>query len=98
MKKRRDRKITNWSEYNKGLINRGERMILCIEEDRLESWEYSGEKIAGGQIKFSDICILDLMSIKELHNLGYRQLEGFTKGLLKLLKRIIIQCFLFIFL
>jgi hypothetical protein len=84
-KKRRDRKVINWKQYNQALVQRGKRLLLYITEERLKEWKYTGNRLPGGKLKFSDACILDVMGLKELHGFAYRQLEGFLHGLLALL-------------
>lgn len=73
------RKITNWSEYNRCLINRG-KLSLWITEDLLEHWLYEGRKQKGSQYVYSDICIEFCLTIKVVLKLGYRQAQGFIES------------------
>jgi hypothetical protein len=73
-------KITNWSEYNRCLINRG-KISLWITDGLLEHWFYEGCKQKGGQYVYSDACIEFCLTIKVVLKLGYRQTQGFIESI-----------------
>ena len=77
-------KITNWSEYNKTLVNRG-NITIWIDEDSIKNWYYDGPKAKGGQYEYSDQCIECLLGLKVVFGLGYRQLEGFASSIVCLM-------------
>lgn len=83
-------KITNWSAYNKSLINRGS-LTVWVSDDIGSWWYDDGPAQAGGQYIYSDRCIECLLTLKVVFHLGYRQLQGFTESLLELLQ-VDIQC------
>lgn len=64
--------ITNWSEYNKALENRG-NITFLISEEVIDQW-YSDESLQrGAQEKYSDTCIETIMMFKTIFCLTYRQ-------------------------
>lgn len=76
--------ITNWSEYNKALENRG-NITFLISEEVIDHW-YSDEPLQrGAQEKYSDTCIETIMVFKTVFRLAYRQARGFTLGILNLM-------------
>jgi len=78
-------KLSNWSSYNKSLVNRCDIRIWLSAEVK-SSWYYSGLQKPGGEIRYSNACIEFCLSMKYLFGLGYRQVEGFIKSLLSLAK------------
>lgn len=74
-------KVVNWSAYNKSLKSRGS-LTVWLEDDIAASWYDKRRPKKGGQYEYSDTCILILRQLKEVYNLGYRQLEGFSESLL----------------
>ena len=83
-KKKEKYRITNWSSYNKSLVNRG-NITLWISEEVIGNWEYDGAKEKGGQFEYSDECIECLLGLKVVFFLGYRQLEGFAQSIISLM-------------
>lgn len=71
-------KVSNWSEYNNILRNRG-RIDLMIASDLSDGWyEDNGRaKRRGGQKKYSDKTIFMCLQIRYLFGLKLRQSEGF---------------------
>ena len=78
-------KVVNWSGYNKSLKSRGS-LTVWLEDDIAASWYDKRRPKKGGQYEYSDTCILILRQLKEVYNLGYRQLEGFSESLLELME------------
>lgn len=77
-------RVTNWKDYNKSLVNRG-NITLWISDDLLENWYYKEESTQGGQYIYSDKCIECLLGLKVVYSLAYRQLEGFALSLMILM-------------
>lgn len=73
-------KITNWSEYNQSLIERG-KIYLWIPYSVLDDWYYKGPEQKGAQYVYSDSCIELCLTIKILFKLGYRQTQGFLESI-----------------
>lgn len=77
-------RLTNWSAYNKSLIGRGD-ITLWIEEQVIKNWYYDGPDQQGAQYQYSDSCIECLLGLKAVFGLAYRQLEGFSSSIIKLM-------------
>ena len=77
-------RVTNWKAYNRALENRG-NITFYFSEDLLAQWYSDLPNQRGAQQVYSDECIEAIMSFKTLFKLPYRQVRGFTEGLLSLL-------------
>ena len=77
-------KVKNWSEYNKSLKNR-EDITFWLLEDALENWEIKDTVIQtkGRQTKYSKVALKTIYTLRQIFNLRLRQVEGFTRSLLK---------------
>ena len=80
------KKIINWPEYNRGLVNRG-RICIWIDKIILESQLGNSHadptRLLGGRPKrYSDNLILSALTIKELFGLTLRATEGLLQDLL----------------
>ncbi len=73
----------DWKAYESIAVMRG-NLLLYISPEIAKSWypDPNAPKKPGGQQKYTNKCIEDLMGIKYLLGLNYRALEGFTKSLL----------------
>lgn len=76
--------ITNWSTYNKALENRG-NITFLISDEVIAGWYSDAPLQRGAQEKYSDTCIEAIMMFKTVFRLAYRQVRGFTQGILKLM-------------
>ena len=79
-------RVTNWSTYNRALENRGNLTFLFAEEVLQDWYAHHAAPRQGAQQKYSDICIETIMLFKTVFRLPYRQVRGFTVGLLSLLQ------------
>ena len=73
-------RITNWSQYNKALVNRGS-LTFWIDDQAISHWsctEHHGGRGRGFQ--YSDTAIETSLMLKGLFNLPLRALEGFTNS------------------
>lgn len=77
-------RVTNWSDYNKSLVNRG-NITIWISEEAVSKWYYEGPNQRGSQYQYSDECIECLLQLKVVFQLKYRQLEGFANSLIHLM-------------
>jgi hypothetical protein len=78
--------VTNWPEYNKGLVNRG-NIALFLTPDVTEAWlPQSDARQRGGQARYSDYAIEIGLSLKAIFSLTLRATEGFLTGLAELAK------------
>ena len=72
--------ISNWSEYNKSLVQRGS-IFLWIDEDEIRSW-FSGTKNERGRPRvYSDVAISVALRLKLLFGLAWRAVQGFLDSL-----------------
>ena len=76
-------KLSNWSDYNQSLVNRG-NVTLWLSDDMADSWYYAGQRDPGGCIRYSDTAILFCLTMRCLYGLGYSQTQGFVLGLFEL--------------
>ena len=76
------KKIRNWSEYNKSLVKRG-HLLLSFDSDYLERLYYHSPRQRGGQKIYSPQMYEYLLSIKVFFRLPWRATVGFARGLLK---------------
>lgn len=77
-------KKRNWSDYNKSLINRGD-ITFWIDEEVAKCWFAEKTDKQGRPFVFSNKAIEILMHLKYVFTLPYRQLEGFSRSLFKIL-------------
>lgn len=79
-------RVRNWSEYDKGLKQRGS-LTFWISEEALSNWivsEKTGKK--GASNTFSDQAIMTFIILKCLFQLPGRQTEGLLESLFSLMK------------
>ena len=76
-------KITNWSEYNQALKQRGS-LHIWIPAALENQWYHQGQTQRGAQYLYSDSCIEMACVIKEVYHLSYRQTQGFLESLIQL--------------
>lgn len=78
-------KITNWSQYNKALVNRGS-LTFWIDEQAIKSWRCIGHHGRRGRgYIYSDVAIETALVVKGVFNLSLRALEGFTNSVFQLM-------------
>lgn len=78
-------KVTNWSEYNRSLKNRGS-LTIWLSEEAIASWYHQGKKQKGAQFIYSEMCIETCCILRKVYHLPYRQTEGFMKSIIDLMK------------
>jgi len=78
-------RLTNWPEYNKALIHRG-NITLWLDERTLSQWYYQGPRSAGGLFLYSEQCILAALSLKVVFQLAFRQTQGLIQSILDAMK------------
>lgn len=76
--------IVNWKAYNQSLISRGD-VTIYFNEEVLDSWYSDLPNQRGAQEVYSDLCVETLVMLKVVFKLAYRQTQGFTQSLLRLL-------------
>ena len=76
-------RVTNWPEYDRGLVERGS-LTLWITPEALEAWTPSRSGKRGGQRRYSDIAILTAHILRLRFRLTLRATEGFARSLFDL--------------
>lgn len=76
--------LTNWSAYNRALINRGD-ITLYFTDEALLGWYDDGPAQKGGQYVYSDACIETMLLFKTVFGLPYRQTQGFAQSIFMLM-------------
>jgi len=79
-------KITNWSEYNESLVQRGSITFWFCEET-IEKWRHANANPkVGHPFVYSDTAVECMLVLRELFQLPYRQTEGLGKSLVELMQ------------
>ncbi len=77
-------RVSNWPEYDRALVERGD-ITLWISEEAFSSWKPAPTGLRGGQKKFSDHAIETALTLRLAFNLPLRQAEGFLRSVLSLM-------------
>lgn len=80
-------RITNWKDYNRSLINRG-NLTIWISDDLQASWyEKPGNhrKPPGRPRTYGQACLETALTLRSLFRLPRRATQGFLEGLLQML-------------
>jgi len=82
MTKKISYKVTNWNEYNRSLINRG-NLTIWFSDDVIEHWyqQPQEQKKRGRSLTYSDTCIEFALTISSLFRLTLRATQGFLEGM-----------------
>ena len=85
MSKKQKYRVSNWSEYNKSLVNRGS-LTVWFDAESIAAWhnvELSGQR--GRPQLYSDLAIQCCLTLKMVFKLPLRATQGFVESLLQLL-------------
>ncbi len=77
-------RVSNWAEYDRALVQRG-NITLWISEEAIEGWKPASSGTLGGQKKFSDHAIETALLLRLVFKLPLRQAEGFLRSILSLM-------------
>ncbi len=77
-------KISNWSEYEKSLRQRGS-LTIWISDDAIDAWNSEKSGKLGAPEKYSDLAIETALTVRTIYNLRWRQTCGFIQSLFDLL-------------
>ena len=77
-------RVTNWSEYDRGLVQRGD-VRFWIDEAVVEDWIAPWRKRPGGQRRYSNTAIVATLTLGSVYRLPLRQAEGFVRSLFALM-------------
>lgn len=73
--------ITNWKEYNRSLINRG-NITIWIDQKSIDQWFSRDHSCEAGRPKiYSDEAIVCLLVLREVFKLPLRALQGFAASI-----------------
>ena len=77
-------RVTNWPEYDRALVNRGD-LTLWISPGAIKAWNAKPSGCRGAPCKYSDLAIETALTIRLLFHLPLRQTEGFLRSLFELM-------------
>jgi Transposase DDE domain len=77
-------RVTNWSEYDRALVNRGSLTVWFDEATVREGWTPPPPVGRGKPGLYSELAIQTCLTIKTLFRLPYRATEGLMKSLMRL--------------
>lgn len=91
--KKRPYRLTNHSDYNQSLKNRG-RIDVWLSDDILDDWQNEGRLYdgTGSTVKYPDSTIEACHYLRMVFKLPLRQTQGFIENLLDILGREHLQC------
>ncbi len=77
-------RVTNWSEYDAALRQRGS-LTIWFSEEAIAGWQAEPRTTPGGQPSYSDLAITTALTLRAVFRLALRQTEGRIGSLLQLL-------------
>ncbi|ENB7475780.1 IS5 family transposase, partial [Klebsiella pneumoniae] len=78
-------RITNWSTYNKALINRGS-LTFWLDDEAIQAWYESATPSSRGRPqRYSDLAITTVLVIKRVFRLTLRAAQGFIDSIFTLM-------------
>jgi hypothetical protein len=78
------RRVTNWTEYNEALRQRGS-LTVWFTDDAIAAWKAAPRTTPGGQPYYSDLAITTALTLRAVFRLALRQTEGLIGSVLQLL-------------
>jgi hypothetical protein len=75
--------VTNWTEYDRAQVNRGNLTIWFDEQSVAESWTPPRPAKRGKPGLYSEVVIQTCLTLKALFRLPYRATEGLLKSLMR---------------
>ena len=77
-------RVSNWTEYDRVLVQRG-AITLWVSENAIASWKPAPIGLRNAQRKFSDHAIETALTLRLVFDLPLRQAEGFLRSVLSLM-------------
>ena len=77
-------RVTNWSEYDAALRQRGS-LTVWFTEEAVAAWAAEPRTTRGGQPSYSDLAITTALTLRAVFRLALRQTEGLIGSILQLL-------------
>ena len=81
--KQQDR-VTNWSEYDAALRQRGS-LTVWFTEEAIAAWRAEPRTTRGGQPHYSALAIRTALTLRAVFRLALRQTEGLIGSVIRLL-------------
>jgi hypothetical protein len=79
MKQKANYKVSNWKDYNRSLINRG-NLSVWISDEAIVDWNATISNGRKGRSKtYSDLAIETALTLRGLLRLPLRQTQGFIE-------------------
>jgi hypothetical protein len=86
MARKKQCRIRNWAEYNKGLVNRGS-LTIWFDENSIAKWhDTKPPGVRGRPCDYSNTAILCALSLRNLFRLPLHATEGLVASLIELLE------------
>ena len=77
-------RVTNWSEYDAALRQRGS-LTVWFSEEAIAAWRAEPRTTRGGQPHYSALAIRTALTLRAVFRLALRQTEGLIGSILRLL-------------
>jgi hypothetical protein len=77
-------RVTNWSEYNAALRQRGS-LTVWFSDEALAAWRAEPRTTRGGQAHYSALAIRTALTLRAVFRLALHQTEGLIRSILQLL-------------
>src|SRR4051794_17493987 len=81
---RQRHKVTNWSDYEASLRQRGS-LTVWFTEEAVDAWAAEPRTTRGGQPWYSPLAILTALTVRAVFRLAFRQTEGLIGSIIGLL-------------
>ena len=80
---RQQDRVTNWSEYDAGLRQRGS-LTVWFSEEAIAAWRAEPRTTRGGQPHYSALAITTALTLRVVFRLALRQTEGLIGSIIRL--------------
>ena len=77
-------RVTNWAEYDRALVRRGD-LTIWFTPEVVAAWQPHGDGRRGGQRRYSDVAVEAASTLRLLFGLRWRQTEGLLGSIFVLL-------------
>ncbi|MFA3920512.1 IS5 family transposase [Ruegeria hyattellae] len=77
-------RVTNCSEYNESLRQRGD-VKIWVSDERMQNWRSPRRKTRGGQARYSDLAIEICLTLRVVFRLPLWQAQGFMRSIARLM-------------
>jgi Transposase DDE domain len=81
---RQRQRVTNWSEYDAALRQRGS-LTVWVTDEAIAAWQAEPRTTRGGQRRYSELAIATALTLRTVFRLGLRQTEGLIGSVIRLL-------------